>query len=61
MRNRQSSKDRKSLLAQEHQHNDQEHHEKSDLKGDYSNIAILFFLYLLQGKNRQLLKYHIEF
>lgn len=28
---------------------DKEHHEQSDLRGDRSNIAILFFLYLLQG------------
>ncbi|XP_052872224.1 acetyl-coenzyme A transporter 1 [Anopheles cruzii] len=28
---------------------DEEHHEKSDLRGDWGNIAILFFLYLLQG------------
>uniref|UniRef100_A0A182M7Q0 Acetyl-coa transporter n=1 Tax=Anopheles culicifacies TaxID=139723 RepID=A0A182M7Q0_9DIPT len=28
---------------------DDEKHEKSDLRGDWGNIAILFFLYLLQG------------
>uniref|UniRef100_A0A182TB03 Major facilitator superfamily associated domain-containing protein n=1 Tax=Anopheles maculatus TaxID=74869 RepID=A0A182TB03_9DIPT len=28
---------------------DEEKHEKSDLRGDWGNIAILFFLYLLQG------------
>lgn len=29
--------------------NDEEKHEQSDLRGDRGNIAILFFLYLLQG------------
>lgn len=33
-----------------HYHDDEEEkHEQSDLRGDRSNIAILFFLYLLQG------------
>lgn len=30
-------------------HNDEDKHEASDLRGDWGNIAILFFLYLLQG------------
>lgn len=33
-----------------HYHDDDdERHEQSDLRGDRGNIAILFFLYLLQG------------
>lgn len=31
------------------QEEDEERHEASDLRGDRGNIAILFFLYLLQG------------
>lgn len=30
-------------------HAEEEKHEQSDLRGDRGNIAILFFLYLLQG------------
>ena len=51
LRKRSESVERKKLLK-EHA-NDDHHadiHEKSDLSdGDYGNIAILFFLYLLQG------------
>ena len=32
-----------------HYHEDAEGHVQSDLRGDRGNIAILFFLYLLQG------------
>lgn len=35
------------LLSGDHHKHD--HHEKSDIRGDRANIAILFFLYLLQG------------
>lgn len=50
LRKRSISSDRKNLL-ENHQNSDHAHdyHEKSDLTGDYGNIAILFFLYLLQG------------
>lgn len=45
VRKRVESIERKSLLTNQHE----EHHEPGDLRGDYGNIAILFFLYLLQG------------
>lgn len=50
LRKRSISNDRKNLLG-DRQNGDHhvELHEKSDLSGDYGNIAILFFLYLLQG------------
>lgn len=50
LRKRSESNERKKLIHN-HQNNDHsfDHHEKSDLTGDYGNIAILFFLYLLQG------------
>uniref|UniRef100_A0A2M4AAL5 Putative acetyl-coa transporter n=1 Tax=Anopheles triannulatus TaxID=58253 RepID=A0A2M4AAL5_9DIPT len=41
-----SVSDQETLLAVP---DDEERHEKSDLRGDWGNIAILFFLYLLQG------------
>lgn len=34
---------------QDEQHHNHEPHESSDLKGDWLNISVLFFLYLLQG------------
>jgi MFS transporter, PAT family, solute carrier family 33 (acetyl-CoA transportor), member 1 len=50
LRKRSESADRKKLLKEgaggDHH---AEHHEKSDLTGDWGNIGILFFLYLLQG------------
>lgn len=52
LRKRSESNERqKKALLGSHQHDDHnaDHHEKSDLSGDYGNIAILFFLYLLQG------------
>lgn len=50
LRKRSDSSERKKLVKVDHQE-DQNHqeHEKSDLTGDYANVAILFFLYLLQG------------
>lgn len=50
VRKRSDSSDRKKLLSlkpSEDIHVEQ--HDKSDLTGDWGNIAILFFLYLLQG------------
>uniref|UniRef100_U5EUI4 Putative acetyl-coa transporter n=1 Tax=Corethrella appendiculata TaxID=1370023 RepID=U5EUI4_9DIPT len=41
--NHNHNEDREKLLAND------EKHEASDLRGDWGNIAILFFLYLLQG------------
>lgn len=35
-------------VVQDQDEND-EKNEKSDLRGDYRNVAILLFLYLLQG------------
>ena len=50
LRKRSESSDRKRLLEnQQNNEHPPDHHEKSDLTGDYGNIAILFFLYLLQG------------
>lgn len=50
LRKRSESSERKRLLEEQRAEDQQvEHHEKSDLTGDYGNIAILFFLYLLQG------------
>lgn len=43
-----SSKERKPLHSTRSE-DDQQPHEKSDITGDVGNIAILFFLYLLQG------------
>jgi hypothetical protein len=34
---------------QERQVVDEEHEEKSDLRGDYGNVALLLLLYVLQG------------
>lgn len=49
-RRRGASVERKSLLPNQNSiDNHDEYHEHSDLRGDYGNIAILFFLYLLQG------------
>lgn len=31
---------------------EENHHEKSNIKDDYQNVAILLFLYLLQGDER---------
>ncbi|XP_055624324.1 acetyl-coenzyme A transporter 1 [Toxorhynchites rutilus septentrionalis] len=39
----------KLLLSASSNHSDVDKHEASDLRGDWGNIAILFFLYLLQG------------
>lgn len=47
VRKRVDSIERKQLLTNQSDHHD--HHEPGDLRGDYGNIAILFFLYLLQG------------
>ncbi|XP_062543928.1 acetyl-coenzyme A transporter 1 [Armigeres subalbatus] len=41
--------DREQLLTSQYTGHDDDKHEASDLSGDWSNIAILFFLYLLQG------------
>lgn len=50
LRKRAESTERKRLLSNQHNDDQQvDHHEKSDLTGDYGNIGILFFLYLLQG------------
>lgn len=50
LRKRSESADRKKLLkSQKNDDHHVEHHEKPDLTGDWGNIAILFFLYLLQG------------
>lgn len=50
LRKRSESNERKKLLSiQQNEDNHPDFHEKSDLTGDYGNIAILFFLYLLQG------------
>lgn len=50
LRKRSESADRKKLLGDSGNGDHQaDYHEKSDLTGDYGNIAILFFLYLLQG------------
>lgn len=37
--------------AEQDQGHEDDNMEKSDLKGDYQNVATLFFLYLLQGNN----------
>ena len=47
IRKRGESVERKKLLT--NQPSIDYEHEPSDLRGDYGNIAILFFLYLLQG------------
>lgn len=49
IRKRTDSGDRKKLLTNQDSGDFHENHEASDLTGDYGNIAILFFLYLLQG------------
>lgn len=49
IRKRGESVDRKKLLTNQHESGDEDQHEHSDLRGDYLNIALLFFLYLLQG------------
>lgn len=50
MRKRTESSERRKLLAnQQLSENQEQQHEESNLSGDYGNIAILFFLYLLQG------------
>lgn len=50
LRKRNGSAERKELLLSDQQsHQHEEHHLATDLSGDYGNIAILFFLYLLQG------------
>lgn len=50
VRKRSESSDRKKLLSSKPSDEGHvEQHEKSDLTGDWGNIAILFFLYLLQG------------
>lgn len=53
VRKRQERSDREQqeqlLASQQHHHPDDDKHEASDLRGDWGNIAILFFLYLLQG------------
>lgn len=38
--------DQESLL---HEKKDKDGHDETDIRGDRGNIAILFFLYLLQG------------
>ena len=38
-------------IDEEYDGNVKEVRENSDLTGDYSNVAILLFLYLLQGNN----------
>lgn len=40
---------RQLLEKSSQQHHEHLEHEPGDLRGDYGNIAILFFLYLLQG------------
>lgn len=47
VRKRVESLERKMLLT--NQPESEDHHEPGDLRGDYGNIAILLFLYLLQG------------
>lgn len=47
LRKRQEDSQEKKLIHSKSK--DEEHHEKSDITGDVGNIAILFFLYLLQG------------
>jgi PAT family acetyl-CoA transporter-like MFS transporter 1 len=49
IRKRGDSVERRKLLTNQHSEVGDEFHEQSDLRGDYGNIAILFFLYLLQG------------
>nr|XP_029735711.1 acetyl-coenzyme A transporter 1-like [Aedes albopictus] len=53
VRKRQERPDQVQLLASQAQAqqagHDDDKHEASDLRGDWGNIAILFFLYLLQG------------
>lgn len=44
-----SSQERKPLQSRHSEDDQQQPHEKSDITGDVGNIAILFFLYLLQG------------
>ncbi|CAO1416279.1 unnamed protein product [Diamesa tonsa] len=48
VRKRADSVERKKLVAK-HIEVEEHHEEQSNLSGDYGNIAILFFLYLLQG------------
>lgn len=47
VRKRVESIERKMLLTNPVENH--ENHEPGDLRGDYGNFAILFFLYLLQG------------
>lgn len=47
LRKRQENSQEQKLLNSNNK--DEEHSEKSDITGDVGNIAILFFLYLLQG------------
>lgn len=47
VRKRVESIERKKILLNQVENQDQ--HEPGDLRGDYGNFAILFFLYLLQG------------
>lgn len=52
VRKRQERPDQEQLLAQSRPQqagHDDDKHEASDLRGDWGNISILFFLYLLQG------------
>ncbi|XP_055608396.1 acetyl-coenzyme A transporter 1 [Uranotaenia lowii] len=54
VRKRQDRNDQEQLLIsdtnnQPTRHHDEDRQEPSDLRGDWGNIAILFFLYLLQG------------
>lgn len=49
LRKRTESLERKKLLTNQNSADIHDIHEPSDLRGDYGNIAILFFLYVLQG------------
>ena len=49
LRKRTESLERKKLLTNQNSADIHDNHEPSDLRGDYGNIAILFFLYVLQG------------
>lgn len=50
IRKRTASNEREKLLTGKLNDDQQvEQHAKTDLSGDYANIGILFFLYLLQG------------
>lgn len=49
IRKRADSGERKKLLTNQDSEDYHQDHETSDLRNDYGNIAILFFLYLLQG------------